>query len=144
VALLDRDPRFCVDRTASGLLDFGAGRQLSFTVSTQGSPHQHLTILGTNGRIEVEIPFNAPHHLPRRIHLSDGTPGGASVETLPEADQYQHMVENFSRIIRGVEAPYWGVDDAIAQMEVIDALFRSERSGVWEELTKPGHGGALR
>ena len=141
LALMDRDPRLGVDRTTSGLLDFGAGRQLSFTVSTQGSPHQHLTILGTRGSIEVEIPFNAPHHLPRRIHIDDGAPGGSgsTVETLPEADQYQLMVENFSRTIRGEAAPFWGLDDAIAQMEVIVALFRSERSGAWEELKKPGH-----
>jgi hypothetical protein len=58
------------------------------------------------------------------------------VETLPEADQYQHLVENFSRTVRGETAPFWGLDDAIAQMEVIDALFRSERSGAWEEVRK--------
>jgi predicted dehydrogenase len=139
MALMDRDPRLGIDRTTSGLLDFGAGRQLSFTVSTQGSPHQRLTILGTRGRIEVEIPFNAPHQLPRRIHIEDGAPGGSIVETLPEADQYQHMVENFSRTIRGEAAPFWGLDDAIAQMEVIDALFRSERSGAWEEVRNSGN-----
>jgi predicted dehydrogenase len=139
MALMDRDPQLGIDRTTSGLLDFGAGRQLSFTVSTQASPHQHLTILGTRGRIEVEIPFNAPHHLPRRIRIEDGAPGGGIVETLPEADQYQLMVENFSRTIRGEVAPFWGLDDAIAQMEVIDALFRSERSGAWEQVKNSSH-----
>lgn len=138
MALMDRDPRLGVDRTTSGLLDFGQGRQLSFTVSTQGNPHQHLTVLGTRGRIEVEIPFNAPHHLPRRVHVVTDSPdgGGSVVETLPEADQYQCMVENFCRTIRGEPAPFWGLDDAIAQMEVIDALFRSERSGMWEDVRR--------
>jgi predicted dehydrogenase len=138
LAVMDRDPRLGVDRTTSGLLDFGAGRQLSFTVSTQASPHQHLVILGTRGRIELEIPFNAPHHLPRRIHVADhAADGGVSVETAPEADQYQCLVENFSRTVRGETAPFWGLDDAVRQMEVIDALFRSERSGTWEEVSKP-------
>jgi predicted dehydrogenase len=138
LALMDRDPQLGIDRTTSGLLDFGAGRQLSFTVSTQSSSHQHLTILGTRGRIELDIPFNAPHEIPRHIRIDDGEPGGkgAMVETLTDTDQYQCLVENFSRVVRGEAAPFWGLDDAVAQMEVIDALFRSERSGTWEEVHK--------
>ena len=77
------------------------------------------------------------HELLRRVHVVDGAPGGGSlVETFADEDQYQHLVENFCRTIRGGKAPFWGVDDAIAQMEVIDALFRSERSGAWEEVRK--------
>jgi predicted dehydrogenase len=139
MALMDRDPALGVDRTTSGLLDFGAGRQLSFSVSTQGSPYQRLTVLGTQGRIEVEIPFNAPLGIARRLRI-DGSgalnDSSLTVETLPEVDQYQRLVENFSRMVRGEPAPFWGLDDAIAQMEVIDALFRSERSGTWEEVKK--------
>jgi predicted dehydrogenase len=138
VALMDRDPQLGVDRTTSGLLDFGEGRQLSFTVSTQCSSHQHLAILGTRGRIELEVPFNAALHIPRRIQIDDGAPDGRGriVETLPETDQYQCLVENFSRTIRGEAVPFWGLEDAIGQMEVIDALFRSERSGSWEQVRR--------
>ena len=60
VALVDRDPQLGIDRLTSGLLDFGAGRQLSFTVSMQCRSHQRVTVLGTQGRIELAIPFNAP------------------------------------------------------------------------------------
>ena len=42
--------------------------------------------------------------------------------------------EAFSRAIRGeIELPY-GVEDAIRNMRVIDALFRSEKSGRWEDV----------
>ena len=34
IALVDRDAALGTDRTTSALLDFGAGRQLAFTVST--------------------------------------------------------------------------------------------------------------
>jgi predicted dehydrogenase len=134
MGLVDRDPVLGVDRTTSGLLDFGSGRQLSFTVSTQCSPCQRVTVLGTRGRIEVEIPFNAPQGGATRIRIDnsgalDGS--GITIETLPEADQYQLLVEDFSRVVRGEQAPLWGLPDAVSQMSVIDALLRSERGGAW-------------
>jgi len=137
IMLADRDPQLRIDRTASGLLDFGAGRQLSFTVSTQCAGHQRVTVLGANGRIEVEIPFSPPQGGTSRIRIDDGRAldgSSATTESLPESDQYQRLVENFSRIVRGEPAPFWGLDDAIAQMQVIDALLRSERSGTWESV----------
>jgi predicted dehydrogenase len=136
VALVDRDPTFGTDRTTSALLDFDGGRQLAFTVSTQSCPYQRVQIVGTRGRIEIEIPFNAPQGGAMRIAV-DGSGAldgrGIAVEVLPAADQYRLQVENFSRRVRGEPAPGWDVDDAVAQMRVIDALWRSERSGRWEE-----------
>jgi predicted dehydrogenase len=137
IALVARDPQLRIDRLTSGLLDFGGGRQLSFTVSTQCRSHQRLTLLGTNGRIEVAIPFNAPQGGTSEIRIDDsGKLGGSGgiVETVAVADQYQLMAEAFSRTVRGKDAPFWGVDDAISQMAVIDALWRSERSGAWEAV----------
>jgi predicted dehydrogenase len=135
VALVDRDPALGTDRTTSGLLDFGGGRQLAFTVSTQSVPYQRVQVVGTQGRIEIQIPFNAPQGGAMRIALDDGSAldGSASVaETLPAADQYRLQAEAFSRRIRGEAAQAWGLDDAIAQLRVIEALWRSERSGRWE------------
>jgi predicted dehydrogenase len=137
VALVDRDPAFGTDRMTSALVDFGEGRQLGFTVSTQCVPYQRVQICGTRGRIEIQIPFNAPPGGAMRILLDDGTSlDGASVatETLPACDQYTLQGEAFSRAVRGeIDLPY-GVEDAVANMRVIDALFRSEKSGRWEEV----------
>lgn len=135
VALVDRDPALGTDRTTSALLDFGAAGQLGFTVSTQSCAYQRVQVVGTTGRIEVQIPFNAPQGGAMRLAMDDGRSldgGGIEVETLPAADQYQLQVEDFSRRVRGEQAPSWGLDDAIAQCRVIDALWRSERSGRWE------------
>jgi predicted dehydrogenase len=136
VALVDRDPRFGTDRTTSGLLDFGAGRQLAFTVSTQLVPSQRVQVFGTSGRIEVEIPFNAPQGKSVRLLLDDGSVlAGASAraETIPEADQYALQADLFSRAVRGEATLEWGVEDAIMNMRILDALMRSEASGRWEE-----------
>ena len=137
IALIDRDPAFGTDRLTSALVDFGDGRRLDFTVSTQIAPHQRLQLCGSKGRIEIHIPVNAPQGATTRISIDDcssleGT--GIVTETLPESDQYQLQGEAFSRAVRGEIALPYGVDDAIANMRVIDALFRSERSGKWEAI----------
>jgi len=137
VALVDRDPVLGTDRTTSALLDFEHGRHLGFTVSTQSCPYQRVQAVGTTGRIELLIPFNAPQGGEMRIAIDgsgalDGS--GIVTETLPAADQYRLLVEAFSRRVRGLDAPAWGLPDAVAQMRVIDALMRSERSGCWEPL----------
>jgi len=137
IALIDRDPTFGTDRLTSALVDFGGGRRLDFSVSTQIAPHQRLQLCGSKGRIELPIPVNAPQGAATRIAIDDcssleGT--GIVTETLPESDQYQLQGEAFSRAVRGeITLPY-GVEDAIANMRVIDALFRSERTGQWEAI----------
>ncbi len=137
VALVDRDPKLRTDRTTSGLLDFGEGRMLDFTVSTQCVPYQRVQLLGTRGRIEILIPFNAPPNATTRILVDDGSAldgSGITVETLPPCDQYTLQGDAFSRAVRG-EAPLpYGVEDAVVNMRVIDALFRSERSGRLEDV----------
>ena len=137
VTLMDRDPTFGVDRTTSALMDFGAGRQLAFTVSTQSVPYQRVQILGTKGRIEIEIPFNAPPDVPTRIFVDDGsTHGNRSARAIdfPVVDQYRLQGEAFSRVIRGAAPLDYGLEDAILNMRILDALRRSEASAAWESV----------
>ncbi len=139
VALVERDPAFRTDRLASALVDFGDGRRLDFTVGTQLAPHQRLNLCGTKGRIELPIPVNAPQGEATRILVDDCRSldgAGIVVEQLPASDQYQLQGEAFSRAVRGEIALPWSVDDAIANMRVIDALFRSEQSGAFEAVAR--------
>ena len=136
IALVDRDPGFRTDRLTSALVDFGDGRRLDFTVSTQIAPHQRLQLCGTKGRIEIPIPVTAPPGAATRISIDDCSSlegSGIVTETLAPSDQYQLQGEAFSRVRGEIELPY-GVEDAIANMRVIDALFRSEKSGRWEDV----------
>jgi predicted dehydrogenase len=137
VTLMDRDPTFGVDRTTSALMDFGAGRQLAFTVSTQSVPYQRVQILGTKGRIEIEIPFNAPPDVPTRIFVDDGSQHGnrsARGIDFPAVDQYRLQGEAFSQVIRGAAPLDYGLEDAILNMRILDALRRSETSSAWERV----------
>lgn len=136
MALFDRDPAFGVDRTASAVMDFGQGRHLTFSVSTQAVPFQRVQVLGSKGRIEIEIPFNAPPDRPVRIFIDDGSYlGGESAKPVvfPDVDQYELQGEAFSRAVRG-EAPLsYDVNDALQNLRILDALRRSEEAGVWQE-----------
>ncbi len=137
IALIDRDPEFRTDRLTSALLDFGSGRHLDFTVSTQCTPYQRVHLCGSKGRIEIQIPVNAPQGATANLFIDDGSSlagAGVRTEIIPESDQYMLQGEIFSRAVRGeISLPY-GVDNAIHGMRAIDALFRSESSGRWEKV----------
>ena len=134
VALVERDPDFQTDRLASAILDFSAG-QVIFTCSTQMVPYQRMQFLGTKGRIEIEIPFNAPNERPCRIFLDDGRDvfgGGMSSESFPTCDQYTVQGDAFSQAVRGHGDVPVPLEDALRNMAVIEAVFRSAETGRWE------------
>ena len=135
ISLIERDSSFGTDRLASVIADFGAGQHLVFTVSTQLANHQRVTLAGTKGRIEILVPFNAPQMEPTRILIDDGSAlGGASSkeEILPPVDQYAEEADAFASAILGETKLPYGVEDAIANMQILDAIFRSEQTGKWE------------
>jgi predicted dehydrogenase len=131
--LIERDPTSKVDRLTSAILEFPSGHA-TFTCSTQLVPYQRMQLLGTKGRIEIEIPFNAPNDRPCRIFIDDGRDlfgGGITVETFPTCDQYTIQGDVFSRAVReGGRVPV-PVADAVKNMAVIEAVFRSAESGAW-------------
>ena len=131
---LELDPRFGTDRLASGVMEFEAGQSV-FTCGTQAVPYQRVQVIGTRGRIEVEIPFNAPPDKPCRVFLDDGHDlSGAAIETIsfPTCDQYTIQGDLFAQaILDGTPVPI-PLEDAIAQARVIAAVLRSAASGRWE------------
>jgi predicted dehydrogenase len=131
---LEHDPDLGIDRLGSALLRFPSG-QASFTCSGQLAPHQRMQILGTTARIEVEIPFNAPADRMCRILVDDGAQfAGASAEWVefPAVDQYALQADQFADAIRGRGTVPVSIEDAIANMAVIDAIFASAKSRRWE------------
>ena len=131
-ATMERDPAFGTDRNTSGVLGFSGGRQLTFTVSTQSAPFQRVQIVGTTGRVEIEIPFNAPPDAPCRFWVHKG--GEVRTVTLPAADQYQLQGEAFSKAVRESKPDARELDEAVAGLRIIDALFASDRSGRFEAV----------
>ena len=124
---VQRDPEMKTDRLTSVVLEYEAGHCV-FTCSTQLVPYQRMHILGTAGRIELEIPFNAPPDTPVRLLLDDGKSlSGANiqVEEFAVCDQYTIQGDLFSRaILEDGDVPV-SLEDAVKNMEVIEAVLRS-------------------
>ena len=134
VASIDRDPAMHTDRLTSALLEFPGGHSV-FTCGTQLVPYQRIHFLGTRGRIEIEIPFNAPPDRPTRLFIDssgDLSGSGIATETFPICDQYTQQGDAFSKaVLEGREVPV-PLEDAIGNMAVIEAIFNSAASGQWE------------
>ena len=136
-AAIDLDPKFGTDRLASAVLEFPGGRHLTFSVATQLAGAQRVTIAGTAGRIEVMIPFNAPPDRPTEIIVDSGADligGGARREEFAVCDQYTLQGDAFARAVRGEEKLEYPLEDAVANMKVIDACFRAAKSQRWETI----------
>ena len=138
VGLIDRDPEMKIDRLTSGLLRFERG-QVTFSCSMQLVAYQSVQIFGTNGRIAAS--FHANPRDECRILVDDGSDlsgGGIETITFPPVDQFTIQADRFSEAIRSVGTVPVSLEDAIGNMAVIDALFRSGESRAWERPERHG------
>jgi predicted dehydrogenase len=134
VALVDRDATFGTDRQAAVIADFGGGRMLDFLVSTQLVNTQRIEVIGTRGRVEILIPYNAPQGQATALIVDKGDSLDGSMvrkEVFPACDQYTLQAEAFARAVLGQAPLAWGIADSILSMKVLDAIFASERTGGW-------------
>jgi predicted dehydrogenase len=136
LGLIERDPSFGTDRITSGILDFGSGRSATFTVSTQLHGHQRAQIVGTTGRIEVDIPVNSPKDRPTELTIVTDD-GGTEILSFGPVDQYACQADAFRTAIRAGQPAPTPLDDALANMAVIDAVFASTVSDSWCAVRQP-------
>jgi predicted dehydrogenase len=137
LSLIERDAATGIDALTSAVLEFPNGHS-TFTCSTRLAPYQRMIFHGTEGRIEVLIPFNAPHDHPTQIVIDTSDDlTGASAETIefPICDQYEIQGTLFSQAIRENREQPIPLEDSINNMKVIDAVFQSAKTNQWEELT---------
>lgn len=131
VSLIERDPQMRIDRLTSVMLEFPSG-QASFTCSTQLVAHQRMQIFGTKGRIDIEIPFNAPPDRPTRIWHQRG--GTIEEITFPICDQYTIQGDLFALAVLNNTPVPTPLSDAVANMRAIEAIVRSGKEGGWVTL----------
>jgi predicted dehydrogenase len=125
-ASVRRDPIMGIDIVSSAVLEFPGGGQATFTCSTRAEDHQRVHIVGTSGRIEIEIPFNIPPDRETRIFVTArGEPAQApATETLvfPAEDQYTIQAGLFAQAVLDDTPVPVPVSDAIANMRVIETI----------------------
>jgi predicted dehydrogenase len=126
--VVEFDPALEVDRLASGILDFGQGTS-TFTCGTQLVPYQRVNIFGSEGRIEIEIPFNAPEDRPCVMWYEHGDEAEEIV--LDTANQYTIQGDLFSKAVLDDTPVPTPLQDAVENMKVIEAVLRSAQTGAW-------------
>jgi predicted dehydrogenase len=131
VSIVERDPGFGTDRLTSAIIEFERGIS-TFTCSTQLADYQRVTILGTEGWLEVEIPFNAPIDRPCKIWQKSGD-DFKQIE-LETSNQYTIQGDLFSQAILDDSPVPTPIADAVANMKVIDAIFKSAETGTWIDI----------
>lgn len=132
--LIEKDENSGIDKLTSAMLDFSEG-QATFTCSTQLVPYQRMQFFGTKGRIEVEIPVNIPPKTPTRIFIDDGSDlYGKNIEEIEFAAEDQYTIQGnlFSKAILENSEQAISLEDSLANMAAIDAVFRSAKTGNWE------------
>lgn len=122
LGVADVDARFGTDRLASGLLDFGAGTSV-FTCSTQCFRDQYVRIYGSDGKIEIEQPFNHDPAEATRLVLHAGEERREI--TFEPCNQFTIQGERFSQAILEDTAVPLPLEDAVANMRVLDAVRES-------------------
>jgi predicted dehydrogenase len=131
---IERHAEFGTDILTSAILNFSNGHCI-FTCSTQMSPYQRMQLIGTKGRVEIEIPFNAPPDAPTRILVDlGGALDGSSVrvEEFAACDQYRLQGDAFARAVRGEESVPVPLEDSLSNMQVVEAILRADAFGRWE------------
>lgn len=129
--LIEFDPDFGTDRISSGVMEFPNGTS-TFTCSTQMVPYQRMHAFGTTGRVEIEIPFNAPPDRPCKMwHQS-----GEEIEEicLNTCDQYTVQGDLFAEAVLDDKPVTTPLADAVHNMKVIEAICKSAEAKAWIEL----------
>jgi predicted dehydrogenase len=133
---MERDPRFGTDVLTTMTMDFEPGLATGIC-STRMVPSQRVQVFGSRGRMDVEIPFNAPPDRPCRLFVDDGStlagPWPHAIE-LETCNQYTVQGDLFSRAVRGLGPLPYPLEDSVLNMRVIDAVFKAAESGRWEDI----------
>jgi predicted dehydrogenase len=131
VGWVEYDTEFRIDRLASAVMEFEQGTS-TFTCATQLAPFQRVNIFGDVGRVEIEIPFNAPTDRPCRMWHQHGDRVEEIV--LPVANQYTIQGDLFSQAVLNDTPVPTPLEDAVNNMKVIEAVFRSDEEDDWVDL----------
>ena len=129
--LIEYDPVMNIDRLGSGILYFNNGTS-TFTCATQLTYYQHVFIYGTKGRIEIDIPFNPPINKKCRLFIQ--TKSKTEKIMVPVCNQYTIQGDLFSQsILNDTDVPT-PLDDAVANMKVIDRIIESAKNKTWVNI----------
>ncbi|HOZ48767.1 MAG TPA: Gfo/Idh/MocA family oxidoreductase [Candidatus Hydrogenedentes bacterium] len=115
-----------VDDTLIGMLEFPNGMFAQIECSIECFERVRAEIVGTQGSILIESPWNPGDERARFIVQRENST--ERVET-PGANRFQLEVEDLAAAILEGGQPRWPLEDAVANMAALDALIASARTG---------------
>ena len=131
-ARADYAPEYNVDMLASAILEFPGGRA-SFDCGFELPFRCEYEVAGSKGRIVCPLAILPGQHPEISIHTSDGD----KVEQFPGVNQYELEFEHLSQCISEGQPLEYDTADAVKQQRVIDAVYRSTRTGQRELVETP-------
>jgi predicted dehydrogenase len=114
---MELDPDFKVDRLTSGLMAFGTGTSV-FTCATQCHKDQYVKIYGTNGKLEIDWPFNPD--FTKKTVLKGEIGNDEFMEEFSPCDHFRLQGDAFARSVLDNTPVPIPLEDSIENMEVID------------------------
>lgn len=146
VGLIRRDPEFKTDMLTSAILDYSDQQgHAVFTCSTQAVPNQRIQVFGTNGRLEIEVPFTPPADDAARLYIDDGSKlpnREPEVIEFEPCNQYTLQGDAFSKAVQEDSELPLTLETSVINMAIIDALFKSADTGGWvrpSEILEQAH-----
>jgi predicted dehydrogenase len=116
--------RTTVDDTLFGTLEFANGVVAQIECSIESRSARGAEIAGTEGLIVLDSPwFPGDDSAKFTIYSGDKQ----EVVQTPGANSYQLEVDDFTAALRTRRPLRWGPDDAVENMVVVDALYKSAR-----------------
>ncbi len=111
-----------VDETMTGMLEFPGGILAHFETSINNFERHYTEIAGSEGSIIIESPWFPGE---KEASFIIRTNSGDEIVTTPGANCYVLELEDFMDAVTNKRPPRWGMDDAVKNMMVIDALYGS-------------------
>ncbi len=120
------DKRFDeVEETAAVILRFPEGRLATFVVSFGAAEAARYELVGTKGKVVLDPAYEYSEGLCQRVTID----GKTEEKSFPHTDQFGGEIEAFSECILKNKEPEASAFEGMADMRVIDALFRSAETG---------------
>lgn len=130
-----------VDATFAGQMRFPSGAFAQFFSSFRSAPHADVDILGSAGRIHLELPFVNKVGVTARVEItrvgkvrSQGTFSDSAEQlretlTYEDVNGYRHEVQALAACVLDGAAPVVPLSESRGNVAALEALARSAREG---------------
>lgn len=120
-----------VDCFVTGIMEFADGNA-TFTASTKIESKQYVSINGEQGSIFIPVPFNPIADANTNLILKRNEQH-EDILIVP-SDHYRNMGDAFAQSVLLQKDTPTPLNDALANMKIIDAIFTSVESNQWQSI----------